>query len=213
MDKKVWIIGGVIILGGATAYILLNKKAAAAATVVTEPYTDNPVSTSEQIATTNTPAVIAAIPDSSFVGVTANGTTINTNTTPVGTTYSKYPVGSQLTFSNSSVAGRIYTVTAIQSGYYVMSYSGGGPLTIQVTIVDTDSAWGLYVPGVSATPAPAAPGYVAPATGAAAATQNGTIQTVITPDTGNGSGTETIATYGLGTDSPYEIINGQIVYI
>ena len=163
MDKKVWIIGGVIILGGATAYILLNKKAAAAATVVTEPYTDNPVSTSEQIATTNTPAVIAAIPDSSFVGVTANGTTINTNTTPVGTTYSKYPVGSQLTFSNSSVAGRIYTVTAIQSGYYVMSYSGGGPLTIQVTIVDTDSAWGLYVPGVSATPAPAAPAYVAPA--------------------------------------------------
>jgi len=163
MDKKVWIIGGVIILGGATAYILLNKKAASAATVVTEPYTDNPVSTSEQIATTNTPAVIAAIPDSSFVGVTANGTTINTNTTPVGTTYSKYPVGSQLTFSNSSVAGRIYTVTAIQSGYYVMSYSGGGPLTIQVTIVDTDSAWGLYVPGVSATPAPAAPAYVAPA--------------------------------------------------
>jgi len=153
MDKKVWIIGGVIILGGATAYILRNKKAAAA--VVTEPYTDNPVSTSEQIATTNTPAVIAAIPGTSFIGVTANGTTINTNTTPVGTTYSKYPVGAQLTFSNSSVAGRIYTVTAIQSGYYVMSYSGGGPLTEQVTIVDTDSAWGLYVPGVSATPAPA----------------------------------------------------------
>jgi hypothetical protein len=34
MDKKVWIIGGVIILGGATAYILLNKKAAAAQTTV-----------------------------------------------------------------------------------------------------------------------------------------------------------------------------------
>ena len=34
MDKKVWIIGGVIILGGATAYILLNKKAAAAQTMV-----------------------------------------------------------------------------------------------------------------------------------------------------------------------------------
>ena len=34
MDKKVWIIGGVIILGGATAYILLNKKAAAAQNTV-----------------------------------------------------------------------------------------------------------------------------------------------------------------------------------
>lgn len=64
----------------------------------------------------------------------------------------------------------------------------------------------------------------APSTSAQAATVNGTFQTVITPDVytagitqvpnaGNGSGTETIYTGGLGTDQPYQIINGQVVLI
>ena len=159
-NKKVLI--AVIVLGGATAFFFGLKKKPVSAAAATEPYTDKTVTDSEPLATTNTPDVIAAIPGTSFVGVTANGTTINTNTTPVSTTYSKYPVGAQLTFSNSSVAGRIYTVTAIQSGYYVMSYSGGGPLTEQVTIVDNDSAWSEYVPGVSSTTAPVVPAYVPP---------------------------------------------------
>ena len=159
-NKKVLI--AVIVLGGATAFFFGLKKKPVSAAAATEPYTDKTVTDSEPLATTNTPDVIAAIPSTSFIGVTANGTTINTNTTPVSTTYSKYPVGDQLVFANSPVSGRVYTITAIQSGYYVMSYSGGGPLTEQVSIVDNDSAWSEYVPGVSSTTAPVVPAYVAP---------------------------------------------------
>ena len=159
-NKKVLI--AVIVLGGATAFFFGLKKKPVSAAAATEPYTDKTVTDSEPLATTNTPDVIAAIPSTSFIGVTANGTTINTNTTPVSTTYSKYPVGDQLVFDNSPVSGRVYTITAIQSGYYVMSYSGGGPLTEQVSIVDNDSAWSEYVPGVSSTTAPVVPAYVPP---------------------------------------------------
>ena len=151
-NKKVLI--AVIVLGGATAFFFGLKKKPVSAAAATEPYTDKTVTDSETLATTNTPDVIAAIPSTSFIGVTANGTTINTNTTPVSTTYSKYPVGDQLVFADSPVSGRVYTITAIQSGYYVMSYSGGGPLTEQVSIVDNESAWSEYVPGVSSTTAP-----------------------------------------------------------
>ena len=254
MDKKnKWIIAGVVAVGLSTAFILMNKKkvsAAGAAPVATEPTTNTPVTSNQTIATTNTTAQVSDISSGSFIGVDANGNTINTDTTPAGTTtYSKYGIGQQLTLANSAVAGRIYTVTAIQAGYYVMSYQGGGPLTEQCTIVDNDGGWSLYTPQTSSaapatfpvivpqatptsTPAPSTvvnvnpvvapsvpaewvvtdPIIIAPLDSAAAATQNGTFQTVVTPNAGNGSGTETIATYGLGTSQPYEIINGEIVY-
>jgi hypothetical protein len=262
MGANKWVIGGVAVAGlGTIIYLVTRYKPAAAlpgatgstaagsvpapqtntvaipetngnTDVTEEPNTGAPVTPNETVATTNTPATIVNIPSTSFIGVSTSGETIDTNTTPVSTTYSKYAVGDQLTYANSDPQGLVYTITAIQAGYYVMSYQGGGPLTIQCDKVDNNSLWIPYTDIMAATPAVAAVAASLVATSSPtpapaiipspleAPDQNGEVQINTTPappdgsiGAGSGGSTETIITYGLGTDSPYQIINGQIVYI
>jgi hypothetical protein len=158
-SKTKWILAGVLILGGSAAWLYSQNKKVAAA-VVTEPTTNTPVTPDEIVATTNTPAVITTIPSTSFIGVTPAGNTINTNTTPVSTTYSKYSIGETLASAHN--AGVIYTITAIQAGFYVMDYAGGGPLTVQVSIVDSDSAWSQYASTNPVSTPPLMDAYVQP---------------------------------------------------
>jgi len=236
MDKKVWIIGGVIILGGATAYILLNKKAAAAQNTVpssgdgTIPAGATGAITPQGGATGSTPGVLpggTTLYDSSGAAIVVPPPTViplsgalsagqggnNNQGIGAGINLNTNPNTSPLTITSGSIAP---TQTDPVSGIITTIPAG---------------AIGAISPG---TPAPSSGGTSALGgaslglnSGEGSGDTGSVVTTQITPTltetvintpapqagfvgAGSGGGSETIFTGGLNTDTPYQIINGVL---
>lgn len=204
-NKTGLIIALAVIAGVAGLYFLNKKKAASppATVVSTAGATNTGTGTSTGSNTGPT------------TGSTSGGNGVSTTPAPISDTGpTKYSVGQLLQNLNAD-GTRVHTISAITNGYYVMTYDGGGPLTIGTAIVDNDTDWTLCqdvaIPPIVTTPAPVTTITIIPPSQTPVV--NGTEQVNNTPDAGNGAGSETIFSYGLGTDAPYQIINGQVVYI